>query len=329
MGALFGQAAGDAMGMPSELWPQSRVRQHFGWIDRFLPGQEENISANEYIAGEFTDDTQQAITLAESLIEAHGRVDPELIAIKILEWAESVDAFEKNILGPTSKAALITVRAGIAVKNIPANGITNGAAMRISPLGCAFSTADLPAFINVVRQSCSPTHKSDIAVAGAFAIAWSVSQAIEGGSWQEIKQALPELTDRVQNELITTCSPSLGRRITRALSLAESLHALPDDQMLYELYQTLGAGMDSIESIPMALAIVECANTDPVRCAILSANLGGDTDTIGAMATAICGAIHGIDAFPADWIELISQVNTVNLPYYASSLLQLREKANA
>ncbi|WP_411706023.1 ADP-ribosylglycohydrolase family protein [Edaphovirga cremea] len=329
MGALFGQAAGDAMGMPSELWPQSRVRQHFGWIDRFLPGQEANISANEYIAGEFTDDTQQAITLAESLIEAHGRVDPELIAIKILEWAESVDAFEKNILGPTSKAALITVRAGIAVKNIPANGITNGAAMRISPLGCAFSTADLPAFINVVRQSCSPTHKSDIAVAGAFAIAWSVSQAIEGSSWQEIKQALPELTDRVQNELITTCSPSLGRRITRALSLAESLHALPDDQMLYELYQTLGAGMDSIESIPMALAIVECANTDPVRCAILSANLGGDTDSIGAMATAICGAIHGIDAFPADWIELISQVNAVNLPYYASSLLQLREKTNA
>jgi hypothetical protein len=39
-----------------------------------------------------------------------------------------------------------------------------------------------------------------------------------------------------------------------------------------------------------AIAMVELAGTDPNRCAILCANLGGDTDTIGAMATAICGA---------------------------------------
>lgn len=37
LGALYGQALGDAMGMPSELWPRSRVKAHFGWIDRFLP----------------------------------------------------------------------------------------------------------------------------------------------------------------------------------------------------------------------------------------------------------------------------------------------------
>lgn len=39
LGALYGQALGDAMGMPSELWPRSRVKAHFGWIDRFLPAQ--------------------------------------------------------------------------------------------------------------------------------------------------------------------------------------------------------------------------------------------------------------------------------------------------
>ena len=42
LGALYGQALGDAMGMPSELWPRSRVKAHFGWIDRFLPGPAEN-----------------------------------------------------------------------------------------------------------------------------------------------------------------------------------------------------------------------------------------------------------------------------------------------
>ncbi|XNM60485.1 ADP-ribosylglycohydrolase [Escherichia coli] len=33
------------MGMPSELWPRSRVKAHFGWIDRFLPGPKENNAA--------------------------------------------------------------------------------------------------------------------------------------------------------------------------------------------------------------------------------------------------------------------------------------------
>ena len=36
LGALYGQALGDAMGMPSELWPRKRVKAHFGWIDRFF-----------------------------------------------------------------------------------------------------------------------------------------------------------------------------------------------------------------------------------------------------------------------------------------------------
>lgn len=44
LGALYGQALGDAMGMPSELWPRKRVKAHFGWIDRFLPGPAENLS---------------------------------------------------------------------------------------------------------------------------------------------------------------------------------------------------------------------------------------------------------------------------------------------
>jgi hypothetical protein len=51
--------------------------------------------------------------------------------------------------------------------------------------------------------------------------------------------------------------------------------------------------------------MVELAGTDPNRCAILCANLGGDTDTIGAMATAICGALHGVQAIdPALKAEL-------------------------
>lgn len=326
LGALYGQAVGDAMGMPSELWPLQQVSDYFGWITHFLPGPAENIAANGFIAGEYTDDTQQAVALMDALLAAEGRVEPERIAHHIMLWAERIGAFEKNILGPSSKAALLAFRAGTPVAEIAANGVTNGAAMRVAPLGCLLPSGDLPAFIEAVRQSCSPTHKSDIAVAGAFAIAWAVSRAIEGADWATIKQELPARVEQVQQQHITTFSPSLSRRLVWALEFTASLSHRQDSEALAELYHTVGAGMDTIESIPMALALVELADTDPQRCAILAANLGGDTDTIGAMATAICGALRSVAAFPTEWIATINSANKIDFEPYAAALLRLRKQ---
>lgn len=326
LGALYGQAVGDAMGMPSELWPLQQVRDYFGWITGFLPGPQENKAANGFIAGEYTDDTQQAIALMDALLAANGQVEPERIAHHIMLWAERIGAFDKNILGPTSKAALLAARAGTPIAAIPANGITNGAAMRVAPLGCLLPSNDLSEFIDAVRLCCSPTHKSDIAVAGAFTIAWAVSRAVEGAGWATIKQELPARVEQVQQQQVTTFSPSLSRRLVWAWEYATSLNHLQDAEALAELYNTIGAGMDNIESIPMALALVELARTDPQRCAILAANLGGDTDTIGAMATAICGALHGIDAFPPEWIDTINRVNQIDLQPYAAALIRLRNQ---
>ncbi|AXW86733.1 ADP-ribosylglycohydrolase family protein [Lonsdalea britannica] len=326
LGCLYGQAAGDAMGMPSELWPQKRVRQHFGWIDRFLPGPDVNVAACGLIAGEFTDDTQQAIALINAVIEAKGAIEPERIARHILAWATRINAFEKNVLGPSSKAALNAIRSGTPVHEINANGVTNGAAMRVAPMGCLMSTADKAAFIHAVRLSCSPTHQSDIAVAGAVVIAWAISRAIDGAEWKTIKNELPRLAEEVQLQRITTFSPKLSRRIEQAFSLTATLRHVPDALALSELYDTLGAGMDTLESVPMALALVELAVTQPQRCAILAANLGGDTDTIGAMATAICGALQGINAFPAAWVSIINQANEIDFTPHAAKLYAFRIK---
>lgn len=95
-GCLLGQAYGDALGMPSELWPKSRVESYFGWIDEFLAGPEENIAANEFEKGQYTDDTSQAIALIEAIIEADGDIDPNIVAKHIIKWAHDVDAFNKT-----------------------------------------------------------------------------------------------------------------------------------------------------------------------------------------------------------------------------------------
>ena len=160
LGALYGQALGDAMGMPSELWPRKRVKAHFGWIDRFLPGPAENNAACYFKQAEFTDDTSMALCLADAIIECEGEINPDVIGKHILDWALDFDAFNKNVLGPTSKIALNAIRDGKPVSQLENNGVTNGAAMRASPLGCLLPATRLAHFVEQVALASSPTHKS-------------------------------------------------------------------------------------------------------------------------------------------------------------------------
>lgn len=327
LGALYGQALGDAMGMPSELWPRTRVKAHFGWIDHFLPGPAENNAACYFNQAEFTDDTSMALCLADALLECDGEIVPDVIGRNILAWAERFDAFNKNVLGPTSKIALKAIRDGKPVAELENNGVTNGAAMRVSPLGCLLPARDLDAFIDDVALASSPTHKSDLAIAGAVVVAWAVSRAIDDGKWSEIVDALPAIARHAQQKRITTFSASLSARLELALKIVRNADGI--ESACEQLYQVVGAGTSTIESVPCAIAMVELAQTDPNRCAILCANLGGDTDTIGAMATAICGALHGVSAINPTLKHELDAVNQLDFIRYASGLMRLREQREA
>ncbi|MBA0174250.1 ADP-ribosylglycohydrolase family protein [Pectobacterium carotovorum] len=327
LGALYGQALGDAMGMPSELWPRTRVKAHFGWIDRFLPGPAENNAACYFGRGEFTDDTSMALSLADAIIECDGEINADAIGRHILKWAESFDAFNKNVLGPTSKIALKAIRQGTPVSELENNGVTNGAAMRASPLGCLLPAHDLDEFIDQVALASSPTHKSDLAIAGAVVVAWAISRAVDGASWQEIVDALPSVARHAQEKRITTFSASLAARLELALSIVRRANGT--ESASEQLYQLIGAGTSTIESVATAIAMVELAQTDPNRCAILCANLGGDTDTIGAMATAICGALHGVTAIDAALKQELDDINQLDFSRYASLFLQYRSAREA
>lgn len=252
LGALYGQALGDAMGMPSELWPRTRVKAHFGWIDRFLPGPKENNAACYFNRAEFTDDTAMALCLADALLECEGNIDPEIIGRNILAWAERFDAFNKNVLGPTSKIALNAIRDGKPIAALENNGVTNGAAMRVSPLGCLLPPTNLTAFIAEVALASSPTHKSDLAVAGAVVVAWAVSRAVNGDTWQSIADSLPAVAHQAQTARITTFSASLSARLELALNIVR--HADGVESASEQLYQIIGAGTSTIESVPCAIA---------------------------------------------------------------------------
>ena len=113
----------------------------------------------------------------------------------------------------------------------------------------------------------------------------------------------------------------VAARIRWAAELAEG--AAPDRAA--ELIGTLvGTSLATQESVPAAFAVLSAIPDDPWRACLLAASLGGDTDTIAAMAGAIAGACHGQSAFPPHATATID-AHGFALPALAGSLLALRE----
>ncbi len=87
------------------------------------------------------------------------------------------------------------------------------------------------------------------------------------------------------------------------------------------MYELVGTTVAITETVPVALALVLLAQGDPpTKTALLAANLGGDCDTVGAIACSIAGAYAGIDAFPSDLIQKIEEVNKLGLKDIALAL---------
>ena len=322
-GAIYGMALGDAMGMPPELWSRRKAKEFFGEIKEFLDGPKENDVACNYTKGQFTDDTAQALIIIDSLVDTDFIPSQFDIATKLLDWADRENAFENNILGPTSKLALNGFRENKDTKSITDAAQSNGSAMRIAPIGCLFSSDKKKELVDYVYEISRTTHSSDIAIAGAAMIAMAVSSAIENDNFDKVMEDVYEIEKYALSLGCESINPSIVSRTKLGVELANK-YKDNDEEFLENIYNIIGAGVIISESVPAALSIAYYAK-DPNKCSILCANLGGDTDTIGAMACAICGAFTGFDKINKDYVSDLDKYNDINLQKYVDILLERRE----
>lgn len=322
LGVLYGMAIGDAMGMPPELWSRKRVKAHYGEITGFLDGCPDNAISYQYMAGQFTDDTGQALAILDSLMETEFVPSGQNIAMHILEWAKKENAFENNILGPTSKVALKLFGEGKSAREFSDEAVSNGAAMRIPPIGALFMPERKEALCQYVAEVSQVTHTSDVTIAGASMIAMAVASAVSYGDRKRMIEDALLVEEYAMSLGASTVSPSLGARTQLGIRLADT-YASDAETFLETLYNLVGAGVNISESVPAALAMAYYS-FDVKKCALLCANLGGDTDTIGAMATAICGGAKGFREIPKDYVRMIEKANQVDLKVYAEAIAEKR-----
>ena len=291
-------------------------------ITFFQDGPKENEIGRNYKAGQYTDDTGQALVIIQAVLAANGKPTQKEIAQNLLAWAEKENAFENQILGPSSKASLEAWRNGEDPRQYTKKAETNGAAMRIAPIGCVCSTQKMDSLIALVHHVSAVTHETDVTLSGAAMVAACVSAGIDGLSWNELLEQAYYAHDFAIQLGASTYAASNKYRLQEAVRWIQA--GIDAETLAEKLYYVIGTGIATSESVPSAIAIAYFTK-DPIKCARFCANLGGDTDTIGAMATAICGAMVGFEQIDASFIEKIDEANHVNLHQLALQIAQIRD----
>ena len=332
-GALAGLALGDALGMPTQAMSPEQIRAVYGRITGLVDGDASQPYAPGMPAGSVTDDTEQALLVASLLVRGRGTssgrvaLDAGEFAHALLDWEDSmIERGSLDLLGPSTKAALERVRAGEDPLSVGGTGTTNGAAMRVTPIGIAVSTADPEAFADAVWSSCQVTHATRQGFQSAALVAAAVSMGIDWDTpsasdmtallWKALTYV-----DSLPERGAWTPDPDVVAATRRAMQLV----ANPASSSLECLVEQVGTSVASAQAIPMAFALL-ARNPSP-QALLDAANIGGDTDTIGAIAGAILGGALGEQVLPADSLSMIEEVSHLGLPSVALELLELRDQA--
>jgi ADP-ribosyl-[dinitrogen reductase] hydrolase len=287
-GCLLGVAVGDALGMPTEGYTAREIKTKFGLVREMMPAPEGHFHSG-LLAGQFTDDTEETLLLAESIIDASG-FSPDRFAGKLAAWgaAWTLDERLNRGVGFATRSAVESMIAGTPWQQSGQAIPTCGAAMRAAPIGLLYHT-DLNIVKSYADLQSLPTHTSAAARAAAVAVAVGVALSLAGFS--------------NSREMILRNAASQASRLDvefaeRLLWVGTLLDLQPED------------ALGLIRNSPLAMESVPAAfycflKFEAEEALIMAASSGGDTDTIASIAGSLFGAAQGSSWIPDSWLAAL------------------------
>ncbi len=300
-GALVGGAIGDAMGMPASFLTRQQIRTAYGYIQDFLTPQKEVQSYHGNLqAGEITDDTMESVIITRVLLN-HGEFSEAAFNEAMKDWAIRQRMLESTVIGPSTRRYLEALIQGRDPKITAGQGVTNGSAMRVAPIGVRY-WKDFGQCLEMAAASSLPSHGSRPAVAAACAVAAGVSLGVHGGY-------LP--------------APSVARRLRLVEEIVDQAGDTSTSDILDELVAVFGASMMAYESVPIAFGAFYATDGHGPDGVLAAINAGDDADTNGSICGSLCGAFSGALSFPVSWRMRVEKTSGVNFYETADQLLTL------
>src|SRR3954447_6280260 len=279
-GALIGSAVGDALGAPFEFGPPGQFSACFPEAARGARTEMCGGRSLNWEPGEFTDDTQMALLVASSLVERDG-----------LDEADVFDRFRRWFaagppdVGNQTRAVLGSGRpwdvaaAEHFARSRHAAG--NGSLMRTPPAAIWFARFGQAATVDAARRLSAITHGDPAAGEGCAVFHELVRIALDGG---DPLAAVPSAVDLVRSE----------HRDRWATVLAPDWTPDQATERNGAVWPTLGQAVWALRH-----------GRDFAGVLRLVIDLGGDTDTVAAVAGGLAGAVYGITGIPIRWTSVV------------------------
>nr|NIP59822.1 hypothetical protein [Gemmatimonadota bacterium]NIR80257.1 hypothetical protein [Gemmatimonadota bacterium]NIT89019.1 hypothetical protein [Gemmatimonadota bacterium]NIU32810.1 hypothetical protein [Gemmatimonadota bacterium]NIU37236.1 hypothetical protein [Gemmatimonadota bacterium] len=246
--------------------------------------------------GTYTDDTRMAADLARALLDGGGVLDPDAVARRFGEGYEPARGY-----GGNTRRILEAIRSGTPWREaarrfeLPGGSWANGAAMRVAPVALAFPDDAAAVREAALSQARITGHNHPLGRAGAVLQALAVREALERGA------AGGPIETRGFLDAVRLAHDAWPDEFEEALRwIEENPDAPPGDAV-----RALGTGARASRSVPAALWAFLSGSEDAEAAIVRAVNLGGDADTIGAMAGALAGAYRGADALPRRWLDTL------------------------
>ena len=328
---LLAFAIGDAMGMPTQLLTRDRAIALLEAEGIFADAPADSEICPGLERGSITDDTHQLLILAEHLVAHGGRFEPRVFASAMLDWEKVMAGTGSlDLLGPSTKAALAEVQGSKDPALVSLAGTTNGASMRIPALACAIPilpAVGANALVDQTLEINRLSHNSLEANLASVIVAAIISAGIDGLTWEESLEvgfiAAEVLTERWGASPTENIFSGLPENI---LFEVEHVAALGGKMAALEFIDSnIGTSLESRESVVAALAVATLAEGRPINAAQLGAALGGDSDTIAAIASAMVAASGHWGQDEVEAAYFVTQQNGLDFSQLSAGLFDLRQ----
>lgn len=296
-GAFYGVAIGDALGATVEHENKQDIISKYGVLKDIVGGGWLNLKP-----GEWTDDTEMTLAVAKGIIESKDSPIPK-IGEYFLSWA-STNPYD---MGGTVKASIRAMwtynlsnyewisAAKKAHEWLDGKSAGNGALMRTMPVGIAYNDE-----IDIIYHSigiAEMTHFDPKAGLTCAVYSLMVHYFLHGE-----KDKLGVLNKSIES--INFILKSLGfeiddetTKIFFDITEINKNDLIPDGYTVNTLKCALWAFLDS-ESLEETI--------------INAVNLGGDADTIGAIAGGLAGVYWGYKEIPKRWVKKLRNKKKLN-----------------
>lgn len=237
----------------------------------------------------YTDDTQLTFALAEHLCE-HPAVEPSGLTKTMREHFEGDRGYARGMFGIVDAWDRGLSPDEAATSVFPDGSFGNGAAMRVAPVGLVWRH-DIAALRRTAQTQAAVTHAHPVGKDAAAAQAHAVAIAATAGAF-------------TVEDLHGLAAAAETAELQRTLGIAAAVATRHlDGPMPYpEVAEIVGTGVLADQSVPAALFVAATAGSLP-DAVVVSLALGGDVDTIAAMACAVMGAADGDSDIPGAWLD--------------------------